>query len=83
MTIEQEKIMKLKKEKHDLKYELYQLRLRVDKLEQLEVAHEKFHKQMDKTIMMQFGLIDELCDLIKNLSEEVARLSDLEKEEQK
>lgn len=81
--IYQEKIMKLKKEKHDLKYELYQLRQRVDKLEQADIEHRKCNDQTYRTIMMQFGLINALCDLTKSLSEDVARLSDLEKEEQK
>lgn len=78
--IEQAKIMKLKKEKHDLKYELYQLRQRVDKLEQQDVEHRKCHAQMNKTITMQFGLINALCDLTKGLAEDVAKLSAIAKE---
>lgn len=81
--IEKEKIMKLKKEKHELKYELYQLRQRVDKLEQKDIENRKCHDQMNKTIMMQFGLINALCDLTKGLAEDVARLSAVVKEEDK
>ena len=80
-TEAQEKIMELKKEKRDLKYELYQLRQRVDKLEQQDIEHRKCHATMNSTIMMQFELINALCDLTKGLTEDVARLSELAKEE--
>lgn len=77
----EEKIKELKKEKHDLKYELYQLRQRVDELEQQDVEHKKCHATMNATIMMQFQLINALCDLTKGLAEDVAKLSALAKEE--
>lgn len=79
--VAQEKIKELKKEKHDLKCELYQLRQRVDKLEQQDVEHRKCHAQMNKTIMMQFAMVNALCDLTKGLAEDVAKLSALEKED--
>lgn len=71
------------KKLHDLKYELYQLRQRVDKLEQQDVEHRKCNAQMNNTIMMQFTLINALCDLTKSLAEDVAKLSAITKEEQK
>lgn len=77
-----ETIARLKKEKHDLKYELYQLRQRIDKLEQQDVEHRKCLDAMNKTIMMQFTLINALCDLTKGLAEDVAKLSELAKEEE-
>lgn len=76
-----ETIARLKKEKHDLKYELYQLRQRVDKLEQQDVEHRKCHATMNATIAMQFTMINALCDLTKGLAEDVARMSELMKEE--
>lgn len=79
---DEEKIIELKKEKHDLKHELYILRQRVDKLEQQDVEHKKCHATMNATIMMQFQLINALCDLTKGLAEDVARLSALLKEEE-
>ena len=79
----EEKIIELKKEKHDLKHELYILRQRVDKLEQQDVEHRKCHATMNATIMMQFQLINALCDLTKGLADDVARLSALIKEEEK
>lgn len=75
----EEKIKELKKEKHDLKYELYQLRQRVDKLEQQDVEHRKCHATMNATIMMQFQLINALCDLTKGLAEDIAKMSKEEK----
>ena len=78
--VSEDRKRQLRKE-HDLKYELYQLRQRVDELEQQEVEHRKCLDQMDKTIMMQFALINALCDLTKSLAEDVARLSALMKED--
>lgn len=72
-----------KKKEHDLKYELYQLRQRVDKLEQQDVEHKKCHVTMNATIMMQFQLINALCDLSKGMAEDIAKLSALVKEEEK
>ena len=76
----QKKIIKLKKEKHDLKYDLYQLRQRVDKLEQSDIEHKKCNAAMNSTIMMQFQLINALCDLTKGLAEDVAKISKEDKE---
>lgn len=70
-----------KKKEHDLKYELYRLRQRVDILEQENMEHKKCHATMNATITMQFTLINALCDLTKGLAEDVARLSELVKEE--
>jgi hypothetical protein len=81
-AVAEDRKRQLKKE-HDLKYELYQLRQRVDKLEQQDVEHRKCHAAMDATITMQFTLINALCDLTKGLAEDVARLSALAKEEKK
>ena len=72
-----------KKKEHDLKYELYSLRQRVDILEQENMEHKKCHATMNATITMQFTLINALCDLTKGLAEDVARLSALAKEEKK
>ena len=71
-----------KKKEHDLKYELYQLRQRVDKLEQQDVEHKKCHATMNATITMQFQLINALCDLSKGMAEDIAKLSALVKEEE-
>ena len=79
-VVERDKIRQIK-EKRDLKYELYQLRQRDDKLEQQDVEHRKCLDQMDKTITMQFTLMNALCDLTKGLAEDVARLSALMKED--
>lgn len=77
-----ELIAKLKKEKHDLKYELYQLRQRVDILEQENLECRKCLGTINATITMQFHLINAICDLTKGLSEDVAKLSVLAKEEE-
>ena len=76
-----ETIARLKKEKHDLKFEIRQLRERIDKLEQTDIEHRKCHVIMDRTIMMQFTLINALSDLTKGLAEDVAKLTALTKEE--
>ncbi len=81
--VAQDKITKLKKEKHDLKYELYILRQRVDKLEQQDVEHRKCLDKMSQTIMLQFTMINSLCDLTKGLAEDVTGLLSLVKEEKK
>ena len=78
---DEDTIKRLKKEKHDLKFEIRQLRERVDKLEQQDIAHRKCHVIMDNTIMMQFTLINALSDLTKGLAEDVTRLRALVKEE--
>lgn len=72
-----------KKKEHDLKYELYRLRQRVDELEQENLEHRKCHAEMNATITMQFTLMNALCDLTKGLAEDVARISALVKEEKK
>ena len=71
-----------KKKEHDLKWEIYQLRQRVDILEQEDKEHRKCHATMNATIAMQFTMINALCDLTKGLAEDVARLSALVKEEE-
>lgn len=76
-------IARLKKEKHDLKYELYQLRQRVDKLEQQDVEHRKCHAAMNSTTMMQFQLINALCDLTKGLAEDIAEMNVMMAKEEK
>lgn len=68
------------RKEHDLKWELYQLRQQVDMLEQQDVEHRKCHAQMNKIIMMQFTMINALCDLTKGLADDVAKLSALVKE---
>lgn len=82
-TAAEQMIQEMKKEKHDLKYELYILRQRVDKLEKENEDHKKCYNQMNNIITMQFGLTTALCDLTKGLAEDVARLSALMKEENK
>lgn len=74
-----ETIARLKKEKHDLKYELYQIRQRVDKLEQENIEHRKCHATMNATITMQFTLINALCDLTKGMAEDIAKMMKEEK----
>lgn len=64
---DEEKILKLKKEKHDLKYELYQLRQRVDKLEQ---ATEKDRK----VILMLLQISDNLLNYINVTATHVKQL---------
>lgn len=80
---DEDTIKRLKKEKHDLKYELYILRQRVDKLEQQDVEHRKCLDKMSQTIMLQFTMINSLCDLTKGLAEDVTGLLSLVKEEKK
>lgn len=63
-----------KKEIHDLKFELRQQRQRIDKLEQENIEHKKCHATMNATIMMQFKLINALCDLSKNMAEDIAMM---------
>lgn len=67
------------KQIHDLKFELWQQRQRIDKLEQENIEHKKCHAAMNSTIMMQFQLINALCDLTKGLAEDVAKMSKEEK----
>lgn len=67
------------KQIHDLKFELRQQRQRIDKLEQENIEHKKCHATMNATIMMQFQLINALCDLTKGLAEDVAKMSKEEK----
>lgn len=68
---------------HDLKFEVRQQRQRIDKLEQENLEHKKCHAAMNATIMMQFQLINALCDLSKGMAEDIAKLSALVKEEEK
>ena len=68
MTDEDKKI-------HDLKFELRQQRQRIDKLEQENLEHKKCHVAMNATIMMQFQLINALCDLTKGLADDVAKMN--------
>lgn len=73
---DEEKIMKLKKEKHDLKYELYQLRQRVDKLEEIT-------EKDRKVILMLLQISDNLFNYITDTAKHVKQLESKEKEEQK
>lgn len=68
---------------HDLKFELRQQRQRIDKLEQENLEHRKCHATMNATIMMQFQLINALCDLSKGIAEDIAKMSTMMKEEKK
>lgn len=74
-----ETIARLKKERHDLKFELYQLRQRVDILEQENLECKKCLGTMNATITMQFHLINALCDLTKGLADDVAMIAKEEK----
>ena len=69
-----ETIAKLKKEKHDLKFEIRQLRERVDKLEQEDIAHRKLHGMMQATSIMEMRVINDLHDLVTKLSDDVDEL---------
>ncbi len=71
---DEEKIKALKKEKHDLKYELYQLRQRVDKLEQTTESDRK-------VILMLLQISDNLLNYINDTAKHVIQLENKEKEE--
>ena len=72
--VAREKIKELKKEKHDLKYELYQLRQRVDKLEQKNKIMEQAVAKLilhDQQCQEVVGLLtNTVTTLIKELEEE-------------
>lgn len=70
--VAQEKIKKLKKEKHDLKYELYQLRQRVDKLEQTT-------EKDRKVILMLLQISDNLLEYINVTAVHVKQLEEEKK----
>lgn len=70
-----------KKKEHDLKYELYQLRQRVDKLEQVNLECRKCINTMDSTIVMQFQLINALCDLSSGMAEDIVKINTMMKED--
>ena len=73
MTYE-EKIKVLKKEKHDLKYELYQLRQRVDELEQTT-------EKDRKVILLLLKISDHLLNYINDTAKHVIQLENKAKEE--
>lgn len=77
-----ETIARLKKEKHDLKYELYQLRQRVDILEQENNAINNRIKAISIAMDMQFGAIKMLTELTKGFGEDVVKLSYICKEKE-
>lgn len=60
----QKKILKLKKEKHDLKFEIRQLRERVDKLEQ---ATEKNRKVIMLLLQISDNLLNYINDTVKHV----------------
>lgn len=70
---DEEKIIKLKKEKHDLKFEIRQLRERVDNLEQ---ATEKDRK----VILMLLQISDNLLNYINVTATHVKQLEKEKKE---
>ncbi len=70
------KIMKLKKEKHDLKFEIRQLRERVDKLEQTT-------EKDRKVIMLLLQISDNLLNYINDTVKHVKQLENKAKEEPK
>lgn len=76
MTKEEKKI-------HDLKFELRQQRERIDKLEQENIEHKKCHAALNATIMMQFQLINALCDLSKGMAEDIAKMNVMMAKEEK
>ena len=69
-----ETIAKLKKEKHDLKFEIRQLRERVDKLEQADIAHRRYAETINKVILTHVATIGALTDLVKGLAIDVSDL---------
>jgi len=71
--VAQEKIKKLKKEKHDLKFEIRQLRERVDKLEQ---ATEKDRK----VILLLLQISDNLLNYVNDTAKHVIQLKKERKE---
>lgn len=71
------------KQIHDLKFELRQQRQRIDKLEQENIEHKKCHITMNATIMMQFQLINALCDLSKSMAEDIAKMNVMIAKEEK
>ena len=71
--VAQEKIIELKKQKHDLKYELYQLRQRVDELEQIV--------EKDRNVIsMLLQISDNLLSYINVTAAHVKQLENKEKE---
>lgn len=70
-----ETIARLKKEKHDLKYELYQLRQRVDKLEETT-------EKDRKVILMLLQISNNLLEYIHVTATHVKQLENKEKEEE-
>lgn len=72
-VVERDKIRKLRKEKRDLKYELYQLRQRVDKLEQTT--------ETDRKVISM--LIQISNNLLEYINVTATHVKQLEKEEKK
>ena len=73
-VVEMDKIRQLRKEKRDLKYELYQLRQRVDKLEQTT-------EKDRKVISMLLQISDNLLNYINVTATHVRQLENKEKED--
>lgn len=75
-VVERDKIRKLRKEKRDLKYELYQLRQRVDELEQTT-------EKDRKVILLLLQISNHLLEYIKVTATHVKQLENKEREEKK
>ena len=73
-VVERDKMRKLRKEKRDLKYELYQLRQRVDKLEETT-------EKDRKVISMLLQISNDLLEYIKVTATHVKQLENKEREE--
>lgn len=69
MTDEEKKI-------HDLKFEIKQLRERVDELEQIA-------DRLNKTIKVMIGIDSQLLDFISDTAKHVVQLENKEREEKK
>lgn len=73
-VVERDKMCQLRKKKRDLKYELYQLRQRVDKLEETT-------EKDRKVISMLLQISNDLLEYIKVTATHVKQLENKEKEE--
>lgn len=72
-VVERDKIRKLRKEKRDLKYELYQLRQRVDKLEETT-------EKDRKVILLLLQISNNLLEYINVTATHVKQLENKERE---
>ena len=72
--INEDTIKRLKKEKHDLKFEIRQLRERVDKLEQTT-------EKDRKVILLLLQISDNLLNYINDTAKHVIKLENKEREE--